>query len=436
MYRKIEENIKEILLDKDNKILCIFGARQIGKTYIIDKISKQLFKNYIQINFDEDNKNDRLFKSVKSVDDFYIQLSAKYGGKIDKLDNTIIFLDEIQVYPQYFSLLKQFHLDRRYRFICSGSELGINLNNNEGLTPMGSVITEKMYPMDFEEFIIANGCGKETIEYMKKCFINKETINESIHDYILKLFKNYLFVGGLPECVKIYVEEKNVTKIKGIQELTYKFYLNDASKYDVNNKLKIKKIYSMILSYMQNKVKRFQISKINSKKEKFSKYIDEFDYLINSGVALDNKAIADPRFPLVQSSEKNLIKLYFNDVGILSYLLYKNNINAIINNDSNINLGSIYETVVAQELTAHNHNLFYYDRRKLGEVDFLIDDYENLTIVPIEIKSGNNTVSKSLPKIANNVEYHIKTAYLLSNNIKTYTENNIIHMPIYNIMFL
>lgn len=436
MYRKIGPFIKE-MLKEDNKILCIYGARQIGKTYIISKIAKELYKNYIEINFDEDNKTDQIFKNVKSIDDFYIQLTAKYGNSIGNKDNTIVFLDEIQVYPQYFSLLKQLNKDNKYKYICSGSELGITIKNNDGLTPMGSIIEKRMFPMDFEEFLIANNVGEEAINYLKECFKNRTSVKEEMHNYILKLFKTYLYVGGLPECVKTYVEEKNVAKIKNIQNTTYKYYSNDAAKYDIENKLKIKTIYKMMLSNMQNIVKRVKISSIENKQATYKKYENEFDYLLSSGIALDNKAISDPKFPLVQSSSKNLIKLYYNDVGVLSELLYKNNINAIINNDSKINLGSIYETVIAQELIAHDHQLYYYDRRKVGEVDFLIDDYDNLKIIPIEIKSGKTPgIYRALPKLMTNHSNQISNAYVLSNNNKTIIKNNIIHMPIYNIMFI
>ena len=438
MYRKIGDFIKNNLKKTNNGILCIYGARQIGKTYIINKIIADIFNNCIEINFDYDNKNEQLFKNVKSTDDFYIQLSAKYGRKIGNYDDTIIFLDEIQIYPQYFSLLKQFDLDRKYHFICSGSELGIKLKNQEGISPMGSVIEKRMYPMDFEEYLIANGVGDDVFAYLRKNYEEKTTVNEATHNYIMKLFYSYLYVGGLPECVKIFIEDKNISLIKDIQRQTYKYYCNDASKYDLENRLRINRLYDMILSNMSNSVKRIQVSKINNNvRDTYSNYIDEFDYLINSGIALDNKAIAEPKFPLVQSSSKNLIKLYLNDVGILSEKLYRNNINAIIENKTGVNLGSLYETFVAQELMSHDHNLFYYDRRSVGEVDFLVDDYNNLSVLPIEVKSGKEGYEyRALPKLLKEENYRIQKGYILSNNRETIVDEKIVKLPIYNVMFI
>lgn len=438
MYRKIEDFIKKYIDNDDNHILFIYGARQIGKTYIIHKVASNAFKNYIEINFDEDNRNDQLFKDVKTIDDFYIQLSTKYGRQLKNREDTIIFIDEIQVYPQFFSMLKQLNIDNKYRYICSGSELGINLKNNEGLTPMGSIIEKKMYPMDFEEFLLANGCGDAAINYLKDCFVNKQTVEESTHNYIMDLFLKYLIVGGLPECVKTFVESKNIAIIKDIQSQTYKYYSNDASKYDNENKLKIKRIYDLMLSCIDSNVKRIQISKINNNsRDTYSKYLDEFDYLISSGIALDSKAISQPKFPLVQSSEKRLIKLYFNDVGLLSEKLYKTNINAILKEKTGINLGAVYETVVAQELKAHGHDLYYYDRRSIGEVDFLVDDYNNLCVLPIEVKLGKDSyIYRALPKLVHSKEYRIKEGYVLSNKREVTIIDNIVQLPIYDIMFI
>lgn len=437
MYRKIEAFINNYLKNDDGKILCIYGARQIGKTYIINKTAAKAYKYYVEVNFDDDNKNEQLFKNVNSINEFYIQLTAKYGKKLGKYENTIVFIDEIQTYPQFFSLLKQLNIDKKYHYICSGSQLGASLLNT-GLSPMGSVIEKRMYPMDFEEFLLANNVGEQTINYLKECFINKKEVNEAMHNYIINLFFSYLYVGGLPECVKIFVNEKDISKIKEIQSLTYKYYCDDATKYDNDNKLKIKKIYEMIVSNMENDVKRIQISKINNNvRDTYKNYLNEFEYLINSGIALDNKAIAEPKFPLVQSFSKNLTKLYLNDVGILSERLYKGNINAIIKEKTGVNLGSVYETVVAQELKAHGYELYYYDRRKIGQVDFLVDDYNNLSIIPIEIKSGKDSFSyKSLPKLLDVTDYRINFAYVFSNKREISVKDEIIEMPIYNIMFI
>ena len=212
MYRKIEEYLKNYFSSKEEKILVIDGARQVGKTYIIEKIGKEYYRNFISINLDADKKGDRVFEDVKTCDDFYIQLSALYGNKLNNRDDTLVFIDEISIYPQFFSLLKQLRIDNKYRYICSGSLLGIELLKT-GLTPMGSIIKKEMYPMDFEEFLIANNFGSDAINYVRESYENKTSLNESLHNTLLNLFLTYLYVGGLPDAVKSYVEEKNVFKM-------------------------------------------------------------------------------------------------------------------------------------------------------------------------------------------------------------------------------
>ena len=194
----------------------------------------------------------------------------------------------------------------------------------------------------------------------------------------------------------------------------------------------------MLISCIDNKVKRIKFNDINNnKRDAYSKYQEEFDYLINSGIALDCNTVSEPKFPLVQSTTKNLIKLYMNDVGLLSYLLYRNNINAILKQKTGVNLGAIYETVVAQELKAHGHDLYYYDRRKVGEVDFLVNDYNNLTVFPLDIKSGKEGYEyKAMPKLLKTEAYRINTGYVLSNDREVTIKNGIVHMPIYYILFI
>lgn len=435
--RKIESYIEKYLLGDDERILCIDGARQIGKSFIIRHLSNKYFENYVELNMYEDFLGEQLFKNVKTKDDFYIQASILAGNKMKNRNNTIIFIDEIQVYPHLLSLLKPLRYDNKYKYICSGSLLGITLKKSAHI-PMGSIIEKEMYPMDFEEFLWANGVGETVIEHMKKCFLERISLEENLHNKLLSLFKTYLYVGGLPDSIKAYVQTKNVFNIREVQSETHKYYSDDASKYDLDYSLKIKRIYDLIPSNIENKVKRIQYTKIeNINDARFTKYENEFDYLISSGIALDVKAIAEPKFPLIQSSQKNLIKLYMNDIGIFTNILYKYNINAIMEDRTGVNLGAVYETVVAQELKAHGHRLFYYDRRKVGEIDFLIDDYDNLSVLPIEIKSGRDSFEYSaLSKVINTKEYNIKKGLIFSNQKEIKTIDNIHYFPIYFIMFI
>ena len=437
MYRKISNYIEEYLTGNEEKILCIDGARQVGKSYIIRELAQKHFENYIELNMADDKAGDKLFANVRTVESFYIEVSVIAGDKLKDRDNTIIFIDEIQEYPELLTLLKPLRIDNKYKYICSGSELGITLSKTT-LTPMGSIIEKKMYPMDFEEFLIANSVGELVINHMRKCFEEGIPLDEALHNKILYLFKTYLYVGGMPDAVKSFVETKNVSKIREIQKDIINFYSEDASKYDKNHKLVIKRIYDMIPSNIENKVKRIQYKKIeNIDDVRYTKYVDEFEYLISSGIALDAKAVSEPKFPLVQSSSKNLIKLYMNDVGLLTSMLYKNNINAILDDETGVNLGAVYETVVAEELKAHNHELYYYDRKKVGEVDYLIDNYDALNVLPVEIKSGKDYKNfRALPKIILDPNYRMTKGYVFSNEREIKKEDKIIYYPIYFIMFI
>lgn len=434
-YRKIEERINRYYADKNANILVIDGARQIGKSFIIRETGKKFFKHFVEINLKDDSEGDKLFENVRTTDDFYLQVSALYGNNLGDVSDTMIFLDEIQVYPHLLTMLKPLKADARYRYICSGSLLGITLQHT--FIPMGSIDEVKMFPMDFEEFLLANNVGKDVISYLKKCFADQTPPSEGIHKTILRLFKRYLLSGGLPDSVKAFVEAKNVYTMRENQALTYKYYSDDAAKYDKEHSLKIRRIYDYLPSYMENKVKRIQFKKIeDAPKASMGRYQDEFDYLLSSGSVLGAKAISNPVFPLCESASKNLIKLYYNDVGLLTNLLYKNNIDAVLNKDSGVNLGSVYETVCAMELSAHGHDLYYFDSKKVGEVDFLINDYENTSILPIEIKSGNDQNNfRAIPKLVKE-PYNLQKGYIFGNENGISSKSNLVTFPIYMIMFL
>ena len=293
--------------------------------------------------------------------------------------------------------------------------------------------------MDFEEFLYANGVGEFAVGSMRESFNKQEALSEAMHNKLMDLFKKYLLVGGLPKAVETFVESRNVVEFRSIQKEAHDLYGVDATKYEEehNRKLKIRRIFDMIPSNLENKKKRVVIKDIEDKKWKRSNdYLDEFDYLISAGIALEVKAISTPTYPLVENSGKNLLKLYLNDVGILSGIFYRNNIKAVMSDIKSINLGSVYETVVAQELKAHGYDLYYYDNKKNGEVDYLIDDADNLSNIPIEVKSGKDySVHSALDKFMLNDDYNIKKAYVLSNERNVYLENGIIYMPIYYVMF-
>lgn len=436
LFRKIESLIEDHLRSNSPKILLIDGARQVGKTYIINHVANKLFENVIEINMVADSLGDKLFAETNTVEDFYLQVSMLAGAKMKQRENTLIFIDEIQAYPHLLTLLKFLSKDNKFTYVASGSLLGVTLSDTPSI-PMGSIRKVRMYPLDFEEFLYANGINEIVVNAMRKKFEKLEPLDEPMHKKIMDLFRKYLLVGGLPDAVNVYLAQKNIQSVREVQREIHSYYAADASKYDEEKKLMIRRVYDLIPSNMENKKKRVIAQKIENKRGKtFNDYVDEFEYLISAGIALKVQAISNPSFPLIESAGKNLLKLYLSDVGILTGILYGNNIRAILGDERSINLGSVYETVVASELIAHGFSLFYYDNRSKGEVDYLIDDYASLSTVPIEVKSGKDyTVHSALNAFTQNEDYHIQKAFVVSNEREVMTKGKITYIPIYYIMF-
>lgn len=437
--RKIEAVINQYFAGEKEKILVIDGARQVGKSYIVRKLGKEHFKNYVEINLKDDYEGNGDFSKEKTstTESFYLHLSSLYGDKLGSKDDTLIFLDEIQVYPHLLTMLKALKRDDRFTYIVSGSLLGVT--RKHAFIPMGSIDEVRMYPLDFEEFCSVSHVGQEVIDYLHDCYKELKPVEEGVHETMLRRFKEYLLCGGLPDAVKEFVINRNIMAMRKVHELTQRYYEDDCAQYDNEHALKIARIYSLLPSYMENKVKRIVANKIAQReKDTFATYQDEFDYLISSGLVLPTKAVSDPRFPLLESSSKNLLKLYYNDVGLLTNILYKNNIDAVLGADKGVNLGSVYETVAAMELSAHSHDLFYFDSKKTGEVDFLINDYDASSVLPIEIKSGDDQYNfRALPKLVDpEGRYSLKKGYVLGNKNIVKEEGNIITLPIYMIMFI
>ena len=437
LYRKISAGIEAHLRSGSDKIMVIEGARQIGKSYIIREVGKRLYKNFVEINFVRDDETEGLFRNIRGLDEFYMTLSMVSGGKLGDKKDTLIFLDEIQHYPQYLTMLKFLREENRFSYIASGSLLGIALRNTTSI-PIGSIIRKQMYQLDFEEWLMAEGWGKEALDHVRDCYKKHMSLTEAQHANLMAEFKKYLLVGGLPDAVNAYMETHNIVKVREIQESIRNLYKEDAAKYEKESskKLLVRRIYDMIVSQMENKKKRIVAKEIRNRKgDRFEWFSEEFEYLISSGIALEVRAISNPKYPLTESVQKNLLKLYLNDVGMLTGRLYENNIAPVMKDERSINLGSVYENVVAQELKSHGHDLFYYDNTKKGEVDYLVNNVTEMTLLPIEVKSGKDFTShKALDRFLANKEYHVPSAIVLNNEREVYTKDSITYMPVYFVM--
>ncbi len=437
LKRKIQLTLKEYFSSKRDRILIIDGARQIGKSYIVRHEGKAFFSNFVEVNMINDREGERIFAEVKGVEDFYVRLSSFAGRKLGTKDNTLIFLDEIQAYPEMLTLLKFLCDDGRFSYVASGSLLGVTLHKTLSV-PGGRIEVQHMYPLDFEEFLWANGVGDDVVAYMKEQFSRRESLGDGLHRRMMELFKTYLLVGGLPQAVNEYMASQNIYRVRKVHEEIFNLYKEDASQYSLTERLKIRRVYDLIPSNMENRKKRLHFNEIEEKKGKAARdYEDEIEYLVSAGVALEVRAISNPVFPLIASARKNLLKLYLNDVGLLSHILFRTNVAAIKDDQLSVNLGSVYETVVATELLAHGHPLYYYDNKKKGEVDFMIDDYDALSILPLEVKSGKDyNIHRALDRFVSNPEYQIKSSIVFSNDAAVVLKNNTLNLPVYYTMFL
>lgn len=439
LYRKISSRIESYLKSDSNKMLVVDGARQVGKSYIIRYVGKQMFANYIEVNMEKDKQGKKLFENARTVDDFMISLSSIAGDKMKQKENTLVFIDEIQAYDHLLTLVKFLMDDGRFTYIASGSQLGIALKKTQSI-PLGSLEIVHMFPLDFEEFLMANGVGELAIDNIRQHFNSHTSLDENQHAFILDLFRKYLLVGGLPDPVKIFLDQHNLVSVRKAQRDIIALYKDDASKYekDAGRRLKIQRIYDMVPSILENKKKRIVAQDIEDKKgARMGSYQDEFDYLIASGITLEVKAISQPSYPLKENGGKNLLKLYMNDIGLLTALIYRNNIQPIMKDECNVNLGSVYENVVAQELHAHDFELYYYDNKKHGEVDYLVDDADNLTTMPIEVKSGKDYyIHSALDHFLETPNYNMQRSLVLSNEREVYAEGKTTYMPVYYCMFL
>ncbi|MDE6856923.1 MAG: AAA family ATPase [Muribaculaceae bacterium] len=436
LFRKIEDKINRYFASDTDKVLVVTGARQIGKSYIIRYCASRYFKHIVEINLIEDSEGNRLFQSISDIENFYLALASFTSQSLGDSRDTLIFLDEIQECPHLLTLLKFLREDGRYRYAASGSLLGVTLKKSTSI-PLGSIDILKMYPLDFEEFLIANDFGVAAIDALRKCFEESRSVPEGVHSRVMDLYKRYLLVGGLPEAVSAYLTSHDLIRVREVQQTITDLYKLDAAKYDREHSLKIGRIYDLIPSNMENKKKRLVYKDVEGVRwKKASDYEDEMEYLVSSGIALEVNAISNPKFPLAETEHKNLVKLYFNDPGLLTAALYRTNPAPVLLTESSINLGSVYECAVACQLAANDNKLFYYDNRNRGEVDFLYDDFDSLSVVPIEVKAGKDYKRHvAISRFVSNTEYGIKRGYVLSNSGVVESDGKITYVPVYFSLF-
>lgn len=429
LKRKVDSYIKQYYATTRNALL-ITGARQIGKTYSIRAFGAS-FTSFIEVNFVENPEAVDVFKAAKDSADILLRLSAITNIPLIK-GETLIFFDEIQKCPDIVTAIKFLVEEGSYRYILSGSLLGVELKDLRS-EPVGYMGIKDMYPLDFEEFISCIGINNKIIASLREAWEKQTPVDAFIHEKIMELFRLYLIVGGMPAAVNSYIEHNNLQEVMAIQQDIIRLYKRDISQYDPKNKLSIEEIFNLIPPELNAKNKRFILKRLNEN-AKFEHFKNGFLWLTKAGVALPVYAVEEPKTPLLLARTRNLFKLFQNDIGLLASQYAEGIQLRIIKGDKDINYGSIYENAVAQELVAHGIVPYYYTNKKRGELDFVIE--LGGKVLPIEVKSGKDyALHRALSNIMDCKEYDLPEAIVLTNdNLKT--DGKVVYAPIYMVMFL
>lgn len=431
LKRKISRFI-EHFYEVNKGALLLTGARQIGKTYSIRKFAEKHYRSFIEINFVENPEAVEIFSTAGSSSDILLRLSALTDKPLIK-GETLIFFDEVQLCPEIVTAIKFLVDDGRYRYILSGSLLGVELNDLRSV-PVGYMDIKEMYPLDLEEFMWAVGVNEDVIAALKTAWERKQPVDDFVHRRMMDVFRLYLIVGGLPDAVNAYKETNNLQDVMEKQREIIRLYRKDISQYDRERQLRIKEVFDLIPSELNAKNKRFIIRSLGEK-ARIEKYEDEFLWLKDAGVAIPVYNIEEPKSPLKLASTRNLFKLFSNDVGLLA-CQYSDGIQLrILKGDDAINYGSVYENVVAQELLAHGFDeLYYYNSKKMGEVDFVVE--LSGEVLPVEVKSGKDYIRhRALNNILDCREYDIPQAVVLCNGNYSVSDK-VAYAPIYMVMFI
>ena len=429
----LTRTVDRILIDHfkiSKTALLIEGARQIGKTFSIRQFGKK-FKTYIEINFIEQPEAISLLKDLSDTKDLLARLSLFTKQKLIKRD-TLIFFDEVQICPEVITYIKFLVDEGSYNYILSGSLLGIEINDLRSV-PVGYLTIKRMFPLTFREFALNLGLNSSILENLETSFKEKKPVDDFIHKKMMELFRVYLVVGGMPAAVNRYIETNNLNEVIDIQNQIVNLYKKDITQYDKNNKLAIAQIFELIAPQLNSQNKRFIIKDIKSG-VKFDRYENSFLWLKDAGVALPVYNVETPKIPLKLSKSRSLFKLFMSDVGLLASEYSQGIQLKIISGDDKLNYGAIFENYIAQELTACEHDLYYYNNKKRGELDFLIE-YDG-EVLPIEVKSGKDyKVHRALSNIMDCGEFNLNRA-LIFNNSNLKVEGKLTYAPIYMAMFL
>ena len=419
----------------NKRALLVTGARQVGKTFTIRKVGKACFEHFVEVNFVERPEALKLFEEAEGTQDLLLRLSAFTNRKLVP-GKTLIFFDEVQECKEMVTAVKFLVEEGSYKYVMSGSLLGVELNDLRSV-PVGYLDEMEMYPLDLEEFANALGISDDVIAHLRECFVQRKPVDAFIHGRMLDLVRHYLLIGGMPAVVQKYLDTNNLKSVLEQQRGIIRTYKRDITKYDAGHKLQIEEIYDLIPAELNAKNKRFTLKELGEK-ARYARYEGGLLWLNDAGVAIPTYNVEEPKVPLLLNKQRNLFKLFLNDVGLLA-AMYGDNIQLrLLSGDNYINYGAVYENFVAQELNAHGfangHGLYYFNSKKQGELDFVIE--YNGAVLPIEVKSGKNYERhRALSNVVKNEQYAVNQAFVFCQDNVSVREKAV-YLPIYMLMFL
>ncbi len=429
MYRKAELEFERWKKKKAKKALLVTGARQIGKTYLIRKLG-EMYEQFVEVNFITQPEAFSIFEGNLEADTILLNLTALTGKKLLP-GKTLIFFDEIQECPNARTAIKFLVEDGRFDYVESGSLLGVRYKTVRSY-PVGYEHVYQMYPMDFEEFCIANGVQTEIFEYLEKCYVEQTPVTQSIHGTMLNLFRYYVVSGGMPDVVKTFVDTHDMERVIETQNDILALYRQDIGKYALSDKMRVTQIFDRIPSQLDDKNRRFQLSSLG-KNARSREYEDAFLWLQDAGVALPCYNVREPKAPLKINEQSRLFKLFLNDCGLLCCAGMENVQFSILQGDLSVNMGSILENVFAQQLVCNGFALRYFHKHRVGELDFVLQNGSE--IVPVEIKSGKDyRKHQALDNALQSAEWRMSDGVVFCHgNVEK--GNRVLYLPWYMIMF-
>ena len=433
LKRKIDSEIESHFSNSRNALF-LTGARQVGKTYSIREYARRSGLNLVEINFLLQPETKSILDGAGDVKELLLRLSA-YSKTALNPGKTLIFFDEVQEYADVMTWVKALVDDGSYLYALSGSLLGVELKDIRSV-PVGYMSERQVYPLDFEEFVRAVGLPDNVLESVRQAWADKTPVDKYVHEKMMQLFHLYLIVGGMPAAVQAYIDSNNIQNVVKEQRDILNLYKKDIARYDSEGrkKLYINEVFDLIPSELNAKNKRFILKRLNEHLT-FGKHESDFIWLKDADMALPVYNVEEPVSPLKLNEQRNLFKLFQNDVGLLSCQYSSGGIQLkILQGEMNVNYGSVFENAVAQELHSHGWDLYYFNSKKQGEIDFVLETDDE--IIPLEVKSGKGYERhNALSNVLSSPNYGVRRAVVLCND-NLHLKDNVEYLPIYMIMFI